>query len=154
MEVKSNMSDLCNRFTSEDTTKSSVEESWHYFKDAVFKVMDKKDGEEKSWSTVDTGQGDKANDAQEKADVQTRFETLNKKPKDSQQFLKNSTERNKIHSSYHNYLNTLLDPEQDTSHNLTSKIFWKYIKARKKDTRYYRDWNTESYREDSRNIIG
>lgn len=43
--------------------------------------MDKKDGEEKSWSTVDTGQGDKANDAQEKADVQTRFETLKKKQK-------------------------------------------------------------------------
>lgn len=81
MEVKSNMSVLCNRITSEDTTKSSVEESWHYFKDAVFKFMDKKDGEEKSWSTVDTGQGDKANDAQEKADVQTRFETLKKNQK-------------------------------------------------------------------------
>lgn len=86
MEVKSNMSDLCNRFTSEDTTKSSVEESWHYFKDAVFKFMDKKDGEEKSWSTVDTGQGDKANDAQEKADVQTRFETLKKTRRQSTVF--------------------------------------------------------------------
>ena len=38
--------------------------------------------------------------------------------------------RNKLHSSYHRYLNNLLDPEKDT----TSKSFWKYIKARKQDT--------------------
>lgn len=48
--------------------------------------MDKKDGEEKSWSTVDTGQEDKANDAQEKADVQTRFETLKKNRRQSTVF--------------------------------------------------------------------
>ena len=35
-----------------------------------------------------------------------------------------------VHSDYHKYLNNLLDPEQDS----TSKIFWKYMKARKQDS--------------------
>lgn len=38
--------------------------------------------------------------------------------------------RDKIYSSYHKYLNTLFNPEEDT----TYKNFWKYINARKQDT--------------------
>lgn len=37
---------------------------------------------------------------------------------------------NKLHTSYHKYLNNQLDPEKVT----TSKTFWKYIKSRKQDT--------------------
>jgi hypothetical protein len=38
--------------------------------------------------------------------------------------------RNKLHKNYWDYLNNMLDPEQDNN----SKKFWKYIKSRKQDT--------------------
>ena len=37
---------------------------------------------------------------------------------------------NKLHKNYWDYLNNMLDPEQDNN----SKKFWKYIKSRKQDT--------------------
>ncbi|XP_060578328.1 uncharacterized protein LOC132735405, partial [Ruditapes philippinarum] len=40
------------------------------------------------------------------------------------------TVRNKLHTSYYNYISNLLDPENDKS----SKSFWKYIKSRKQDS--------------------
>ena len=132
-QAKTNMADLCNKFILEDRTRSSVEDNWNYFKDAVFKVMD-------TWIPKKT--------VKKKADVPWMTKEIKrmirKKKRMYKQALKhgdNSQQstafkeyrkvvRNKIHASYHNYLNTLLDPEEDT----TSKNFWKYIKARKQDT--------------------
>jgi hypothetical protein len=102
----------------EDRTNSSVEDNWNCFKDAVFKVMD-------TWIPKKT--------VKKKADVpwitKEIRRMIRKKKRMYRQALKHGgntqqstafkeyrkSVRNKIHSSYHNYLNTLLDPEEDTT---------------------------------------
>jgi hypothetical protein len=117
-EVKTNMSDLYNTFMAEDRANSSVEDNWKYFKDAVFRVMD-------AWIPKKT--------VKKKADVpwitkEIRRMIRKKKwmYKQALKYGRNNQQciafneyrklvRNRIHSSYHNYLNTLFDPEEDTT---------------------------------------
>ena len=127
-KLKDLTNELKNDYLSSNYLNNTVDENWTNFKDTLFLNMNNsiptrklKNKQDIPWLHKDT-----------KRMLRKKKRLYKRARKSNNSDFKNFRikARNKLHSDYHNYLNNLLDPEQDT----TSKNFWKYIKARKQDS--------------------
>ena len=131
-KLKDLTNEFKNDYLSSNYLNNTVNENWTNFKDTLFLNMNKsiptrklKNKQDIPWLHKDTKRM-----LRKKKRLYKRARKSNNS--DHYNDFKNFRikARNKLHSDYHNYLNNLLDPEQDT----TSKNFWIYIKARKQDS--------------------
>lgn len=111
---------------------NSVEDNWNNFKSSIFSAMDEsipkkqlKTKPDVPWMTNEIKRMIRKKHRLYKRIKQSNDQNLKEQFKELR-----ITVRNKLHSSYYKYLNSMLDPETDTA----SKSFWKYIKSRKQDT--------------------